>query len=110
MMYNMNQPYVCIYPPPLGPSSHPDPHTTPLCQHRALGCASYPIGQLPTSHLLYTRECINVSATLSVHPTFSFPGCVHKSVVCVCVFVTTQQTALRCPFILDICFCRIIEY
>lgn len=36
--------------------------------------------------LLHT-ECVQVRATLSVHPALSFPGCAHKSFVYVCISI-----------------------
>ena len=46
---------------------------------------------LPASCLCYTWECICVSATLSVCRTLSFPHCVHKSLLCVCVSTPALQ-------------------
>ena len=34
---------------------------------------------------------MSFSATLSVHPTLSFPHCVHKSLLCVCVSILALQ-------------------
>ena len=65
--------YMC--PLPLEPPSHPPPHPTPLGCHGALDRAPCVIWQLPTGYLFYTWWCICFSATLSIHPTLSFPRC-----------------------------------
>lgn len=70
--------------------SHPSPHSTPLGYHGAPGWASYATQQLPTACLFYTWAY--VSATLSIHPSFSSPCWAHKSVLC--VSVPAQQLSL----------------
>ena len=67
----------------LCPSSHP----TPLGHHRAPIWAPCVIQQFLTSSLVYTWQCINVDATCSTLPTLSFPHCVHKSVLYLCVSI-----------------------
>ena len=59
----------------------PLPHPTHLGHHRAPGWAPRVMQQLLTSSLFYTRVCIYVNATFSIHPTLSFPHCVHKSLL-----------------------------
>ena len=69
--------YTC--PLPLEcPSRHP-PHPR-LGHHRAPGWALCVLPQLSASHLVYTWQCLSVNATFSMHPTLSFPCCIHKSV------------------------------
>ena len=59
----------------------PSPHAAPSGRHGAPGWAPRVTQQLLTSHLLYTWQCMYVSATFSVRPTLSFPHCVHKSIL-----------------------------
>ena len=73
----------------LPPGSHP----TPLGHHRAPGWAPCVIQQLPTSYLFYTRSYIYVSATFSIHPALSFPCYVHKSVLYICVSISSLKTS-----------------
>ena len=81
----MSPPSWTSFPPPT--PSHP----TPLRCHRVLGWARCIMQQLLTSHLFYLWQCICVSATLSIPPTFSFPHCVHKSVLYVSLFLPWKQ-------------------
>ena len=83
----MNQAYGHIYPP----ASWFTPHPSPLGHHRALRRALCAVRQLPTSSLFYTSSCIDVSATLSAHPTFPSPHCTHKSVLYVCISIPGLQ-------------------
>ena len=57
----VNQLYVCTYPPPLGPPSHLSSSSTQL------GSLRYT--QLPTCCLFYTGQCVYINATLLMsHP------------------------------------------
>ena len=40
-----------------------------------------------TTELLNFTECIYVIATASIHPTLSFPQCIHKSILYVCISI-----------------------
>ena len=70
----MNQPYVYIYPLPLEPPSHHQPHPT-LRGHQSTKLTSrcYAIQQLPTRCLFHTWSGIYVNATLSIHSHLCFP-------------------------------------
>ena len=76
-------PAVCIHIPlPLKPRSHaPTPAIWIITEHRA-ECPVLP--PLPTSCLFHTQCCVQVSATLSIWPTFS-PGCVRRSTLYICI-------------------------
>ena len=50
----VNQPYVYIYPLPLGPPFHSHPHPTHLGHHRAPSWAPCAVQQVPTSYQFYT--------------------------------------------------------
>ena len=70
------------------------PHT-PLptgrsSQSTELSCSD--IQQLPTGYLFYIWQCKYVNVTLLIHRTLSFPKCVHKSVLYVCVSISVLQT------------------
>ena len=65
---------------------------SPLWVITELGWAPCIIRQLPTNCLFYTWQSIHVKATLSIRPTHSFPYCVHKSVLYVCISITTART------------------
>ena len=69
----------------------PPPHLTPLGCHTAPGWAPGIIEQFPASYLLYAWHSIFVSATLSVRRTYSFPCCVHMSILCICVTILAFQ-------------------
>ena len=43
-------------------------------------------------------ECIYVDATFSTHYTLSFPHCVHKSILYICIFILSLQTGSSIPF------------
>ena len=73
------------------PSSHLPLHPTPLGCHRALTWAPCVPQQIPTGYLLCIWWWICFSATLSVHPTLSFPCCVCKSVLYVCISIAALQ-------------------
>ena len=75
-----------ISPLPLEPPSHPHSHLAPLGHCRAHGG----LPMLYRGFLLaiyFTCVTIYVSATLSVHPTLSFPHWVHKSILYICIFI-----------------------
>ena len=72
-----------MYLLPLEPPTSPHP-STHLGHHRALGWAPCIIHQLPTGLPLLQWWWICFSVTVSVHPNFSFPCCVHKSVLYSC--------------------------
>ena len=80
LLYNeMNQPYVYIYPHPLGTPSHPQPPSHPprSSQSTELSFLCY----VAASHyLLHTCQGIYVNATLPVGLTLPFHHCVYKSV------------------------------
>ena len=66
---SMNQPWLYICPLPLE-----SPTTShPLGCHRSLVWAPWVIQQVPTGYQFYVWQCICFHATLSIHPTFSFP-------------------------------------
>ena len=69
--------------------SHLQPHPTPLGFHRAPSLCS--LRHIADSHwlaILHMLVCFHV--TLSVQ-ALSFPDCVHKSVLCVCISTAAQQ-------------------
>ena len=55
------------------------PSPRPLACTRALGWAPCVTQQMPTGYLFHICYCICFHSTLSIHPTLSFPLCVHKS-------------------------------
>ena len=84
--HQVNQPHIHIWPLTPEPPPHPRPHPTPLGCHRAPAWA--PRIRTAAAHwLFYTRYCIYVSNTFLIHPTLSFPHCVHKSVHYACVSI-----------------------
>ena len=77
-------------PRPLKPSSHLPSHPTTLCCHRAPDLSS--LRPTANSHwLAILHRVVYVSMLLSVHPTLSFPRCVHKSVPYVCISIAVLQ-------------------
>ena len=40
----------------------------------------------------FTHGSVNMSKLLSIHRTLSFPNCVHKSILYVCVSISVLQT------------------
>ena len=75
-LYNeVNQPHVYICPFPLAPLPSSHPALEVITEQPGA------IQRLPTSCLFYTRSCIYVSVTLSIHPTLS-TRCVHESIRC----------------------------
>ena len=61
-------------------------------------CGSCGRKESDTTELLNFTECIYVIATLSVHPTLSFPQCIHKSILYVCVSISSLQIGSSVPF------------
>ena len=51
----------------------------------------------PTEWLSTNVQCICVCATVSVHPTLSFPNCVYKSVLCIWVSIPSLQLGSSIP-------------
>ena len=74
------------------------PHPTPLGHHRAPGWAPRVIKQLPTSYLYYTRYYIHVNAVFLTCPSLSFPQCVYKSILYICISIPSLQIGLLVPF------------
>ena len=73
--------YMCVYIPFLStPLPLPAPHPASLGHHRVLSWAPRVTRCLPSSSLFHTWRYMYVNATFSIHPTISFPFCVHKSV------------------------------
>ena len=81
--------------------SPPPPHHTP---HRALGSAPCVAHQLHTGCVFYTWWWTHFNAAFSVHPTLSFPHCVHRSVLC--VSVPTLQIGFITALFLDPIYMR----
>ena len=80
-LYNVNQLCVCIHSLLHEPPSHPTP---PGHQSSDLSCL------LNRNFLLavcFTHDSMCVSMLLSIHPTLSFPHCVHKSILYIYVYV-----------------------
>ena len=86
--------------------SHKSTHRSPLCwaslpqtpTFSPLGVTGHEAG-LPVLHsrllpAVYFACGIDVSATLSVHSTLSFPRCVHKPVLYVCIYSCPANTFL----------------
>ena len=79
----------------------PPLHPTPSRVSRSTELSS--LCYIAASHwLFYTRECIYVNATLSIHPP-SFPHCVHVSVLYMCVSVPALQIGSSAPFFYNFC-------
>ena len=78
--------YMYTYIPSL--PSHPTSHH--LGHHRASSWAPCATQKLPTSSLFHIWQCVYVSATLPIHPTPSFPLCVHSP------FSTSASLVLSC--------------
>ena len=65
---------------------------------------------LPTSYLFYTRQCIYINATFSVYPPFSFPCCVHKSILHVSASIPVLQIGSSVPLFKIPYICVNIQY
>ena len=105
---NMNQPYVYTRSLSLEPPSNPYPsHPSRLSEHW---------GELPVSHCNFplasylTHGNVCLSATVSMRPTLSFPDCVHKSAVYVCISASALQIGSSVPFLWITYICIIIGY
>ena len=55
-------------------------------------------GPAASHGLFYTQWCVPVDATLSICSTLSFPHCVRKAVLCVCLSVPALQIVSSVPF------------
>ena len=82
-----NQPQVYICPVP--PESLSHFHPSRLSQSPGLSSLFYRANS-PRLSVLH-MECIYCHVILSIHPTLSFPHCVHKSVHFVCVSTAALQ-------------------
>ena len=51
----------------------------------------------PAGSLFYMWWCVCFHAALSIHPTLSFPHCVHKSVLYVCISTAALQIGSAVP-------------
>ena len=81
-----------IYPLPLEPLSPPShPSRSPESTWPSSPCYT------AASHC-FTHDSICVSVHLSVHPIPSFPCCVHKALLQVCVHVPALQMGSSGPF------------
>ena len=110
--------YICIYIYMYIPSlvSLPPPsHPTPLSHQTAPGWAvCYIIASRWLSILRMIRISTHayVNATFSIYPTLSFPHCVRKSILYVCICIPALQISSSGPFsrfhiyelTYDICF------
>ena len=72
---NLNQSYIYICPLPLECPSHLPPHPIPLSCKRSPGWVPCVVQQISPGYLFYIWQCIYFNATLSIHPTLSFPPC-----------------------------------
>ena len=82
---------------PLEHPLHPH-HILPLLvvtEHQVELTALYSHFQLA---IFFTYSNVYVSVTLLIHPTLSFPYCVHKSVLYVCVSILTLHIGSSVPF------------
>ena len=59
-------------------ASLPLSHPSPPAHHRALSWAPCALQRLRTSYLFCTWDYTYVSSTLPIHPSLSFPHCVHN--------------------------------
>ena len=91
---------IIIYmsPLPLQPPSSLPSHLSRSWQ--GTGWAPCAAEELPASQLVHTWSCVN--AVLSIRPTLSFPHCVHRFVLYICVSVPSLQIASSVLFF--ICF------
>ena len=79
----------------LPPISYPIPLLSIVTEH----WVELPVSQskFPLAILFYTWQCIYFHASLFSHLILSFPYCVHKSLLCVCLFITALQIGLLVP-------------
>ena len=76
----------------------PSTPLTPLHHRSAPSWAPGAVRQLLPSCLFDTWSCIHVSAALSVHPTLSFPSCIHLSIFYSCISIRSLQVGSFVPF------------
>ena len=69
----------------------PPPHPIPLGHRGASNWTPSAIQQLPISYLYYTRSCIYVNSSLSVHPSFPIFHCIHTSVLHIFIPIRALQ-------------------
>ena len=85
--YELPQMYVC--PLPLKAPLPPHPSSRVVTEHqRWAPCITQ---QTPTGSLFYIWQCVCSNANLSNRPALSFPCCVQKCVVYVCVSFAAVQ-------------------
>ena len=70
-------------------SPHLPPRPTPLGWHRASACDSLCHMAIPTGDVTYSTVCFNT--THANHSTFSFPYCIQKSVLYICISFAALQ-------------------
>ena len=85
----VNQPYVYVYPRPLGPPHLFLPHPSGSSQNT----------ELSTSGLFYTLSCAYVSPDLPGRPTLLSPPCVHVSILYIWVSIPALQVGSSVPFL-----------
>ena len=78
------------------PPAHP--HPIFVGHHRAAGWAPCITQQLLTSYLFHIWSSMYVDVTFSIHPTLSFPHCVHKSILYICITVPSLHIGSLIPF------------
>ena len=78
------------------PPAHP--HPTFVGHHRAAGWAPCITQQLLASYLFHIWSSMYVDVTFSIHPTLSFPHCVHKSILYICITVPSLHIGSLIPF------------
>ena len=84
---NSNQPEIYTCPLSLERPSFSLPYPAPSCSHRVLDWALRVTRQLPPNSLFSVWYFICFSAVLAIRRTLSLLLCVHKSVLCVWVFL-----------------------
>ena len=91
---NMNQSQAYVCPLPLEPPSHPHPHPTPPGCHRAPACYTATSHWLSMVHTgVYVYQCYSLRSS-----HLSFPVCIHKCVLYVCISTAALQTGSSVPF------------
>ena len=98
MLYNeVNQSYVYIYPLPLAlwPTANLLHSTLLSAQSTELSSLCY---SAASYQLFYTRLYIYFNAPLSVHPTLSFPCCVHKPILSIRISISALQIGSSVSF------------
>ena len=92
--------YMYTYTPPPRPPSH-SPAPTPGHLSRSLQRAMpSSLCHTAASHQLaiFTWLCIYVNPTLTICPIFSFPSCVHRSLLSICTSIPALELSLPVPF------------